>query len=163
MKIFNNIIQRIIRVVTAGAGGLLFGAMLVVVASVTSRFFNVAITGAMELMELMIGVTVAVALAYSALQKGHVAVKLIVSRFPIKTGAIIGIAVALLCLAIWGWMVYAAADITAEKGLREVSETLGLPYLPFRAAFMLGLALFSLTFVSDIYEEIRKASGKWSQ
>ena len=163
MKIFNNIIERIIRVGAAGAGGLLFGAMLLVVASVTSRFFNVAITGTMELMELMIGVTVAIALAYTALRKGHVAVKLIVSRFPIKTGAIVGIAISFLSLAIWGFMVYAAADLTAEKGLREISETLELPYLPFRAVFMLGLALFSLTFISDIFEEFKKARGKWTQ
>lgn len=163
MEIFNSTIQRVTKVGTAVAGGLLFGAMLVVVASVVTRFFNVAITGSKELMELMIGATVGIALAYTALRKGHVAVKLIVSRFPIKTGAIVGIAVSFLSLAIWFLMFGAAAQLTSEKGLREISETLELPYLPFRIVFIFGLLLLSLTFISDIVEEFRKLRGKWTQ
>lgn len=163
VEIFASIVQRVTRVGTVAAGVFLLGAMLLVVASVTSRFFKIAITGSHELMELMIAVVIAFALVYTALRKGHVVVKIIVSRFPTRLGAIVGIAVSFLSLAIWGLMSFAATQLVYEKGLREVSETLEVPYLPFRIVFILGLLLFSLTYVSDIFEEFKKVRGKWTQ
>jgi TRAP-type C4-dicarboxylate transport system permease small subunit len=160
MEIFSRIVQRVTRGGTVLAGVLLSGAMLLVVASVIFRFFNKVIVGSHELMELMIGATIAFALAYAALRKGHVVVNIIVSRFPTKLGAIVSILASFLSLAIWGLMAGAATQLIYEKGLREVSETLGLPYLPFRIAFILGLLLFSLTFVSDIFEGFKKVRGK---
>lgn len=145
------------------AGVFLLGAMLLVVTSVIVRFFNIAIVGSYELMQLMIGVTIAFALVYAALRKGHVAVKIIASRFSTRTGAIVGIAVSFLSLAIWGLMSGATAQLVYEMGLREVSETLEVPYLPFRVVFILGLLLFSLSYISDIFEELKKVRGKWTR
>lgn len=160
MEILSSIVRRVTKVGTVAAGVFLLGAMLLIVTGVIVRFFNIAIVGSFELMQLMMAVTIAFALVYAALQKGHVVVKIIVSRFPTRLGAIVGIAVSFLSLAIWGLMSWAAAQMVYEKGLREVSETLEVPYLPFRIVFILGLLLFSLTYVSDIFEGFKKVLGK---
>ena len=163
MEIFASIVQRVTKVGTVAAGIFLVGAMLLVVTGVIVRFFNIAIVGSYELMQLMIAVTIAFALVYTALRKGHVVVKIITSRFPTRIGAIVGIVVSFLSLAIWGLMSWATAQFVYEKGLREVSETLEVPYLPFRVVFILGLLLFSLSYISDIFEELKKVRGKWTR
>ena len=146
------------------AGAFLAAGMLLVVTSVASRaFFNIGVVGTYELLQLMMGVVIAFALVYTALRKGHVAVKIISSRFSLKTGAIIGIAMAFLSLAMWGITSGAIVQYLCEMGMTEMSETLEVPYLPFRAVLILGLLLLSLTYISDIYEGIRKGRGKWTQ
>ena len=160
METFTLIIQRVTRVGTILAGIFLIGAMLLVVASVISRFFNVAITGSIELMQLMISVTIAFALAYTALRKGHVVVNILISRFPVMSGAIIGVVISFISLAIWILMSYAGAQFIFEKGMTELSETLRIPYAPFRSIFTLGLLLLSLSFVSDIFENLKKVVCK---
>ena len=90
-------------------------------------------------------------------------VKIIASRFPTRFGAIVGIAVSFLSLAIWGLIAGSTAQLAYEQGLKAVSETLEVPYLPFKIAFILGLLLFSLSCISDIFEELKKVRGKWTQ
>lgn len=145
------------------AGAFLLGAMLLVLTIVISRFLKIGIPGSYEVMQLMMGVVIAFALVYAALQKRHVVVKIIASRFSARTGAIVSIVVSFLSLAIWGLMAGATAQLVFEKGLGEVSETLEVPYFPFRVAFILGLLLFSLSYISDIIEELKKVRGKWTR
>lgn len=163
MEIFSRIVQRVTRGGTVAAGVFLVGAMLLVVTSVIFRQFNIAIAGSYEMMQLMMAVVIAFALAYTALKKGHVAVKILVSRFSVRTGAIVGIAVSFLSLAIWGLVAGSTAQLVYEKGLREVSETLEVPYLPFRSVFILGCLLFSLIYIPDIFEGLKKVRGKWTR
>lgn len=163
MEIFSRIVQRATKVGTVGAGVFLLGAMLLVVTGVIARFFNIAIVGSYELLQLMMAVTIPFALVYTALRKGHVVVKIIASRFSVRTGAIVCILVSFLSLAIWGLMAGSTAQLAYEQGLRAVSETLEVPYLPFRIALILGLLLFSLSYIPDIFEELKKVRGKWTQ
>jgi TRAP-type C4-dicarboxylate transport system permease small subunit len=163
MEIFSRIVQRVTKGGTVAAGVFLWSAMFLVVASVISRQFNVAITGSHELMELMISVTIAFALVYAALQKRHVVVKIIVSRFSVRTAAIVSIVVSFLSLAIWGLIAGATAQLVYEQGMRAISETLEVPYLPFKIVLILGVLLFSLTYISDIFEELKKVRGKWNR
>lgn len=160
MEKFNHILRRVIRWGSALAGIALVVAMLIVVVSVVSRFFDIAVAGSMELMQLIMAIVIAAALAYAGLRKGHVVVKIIVSRLPVKGGSAFGIAMAFLSLVIWGLMCWAAVKFVLEIGLEEVSETLEIPYMPFRILFILGLLLFSLTYILEIFEEIQKARGK---
>jgi len=164
MEIFSRIIQRITAGGTWAAGAFLVAGMLLVVTSVACRaFFNIGVVGTYELLQLMMGVVIAFALVYAALRKGHVVVTIISSRFSLKPGVVIGIAMAFLSLAMWGLTSGATVQYLCEMGMTEMSETLEVPYLPFRAVFILGLLLFSLSYISDIYEGIRKGRGKWTQ
>lgn len=160
MELFSSIVRQVTKAGTVLAGACLLGAMLVVVASVTTRFFNVAITGSHELMELLISATIAIALVYTALRKGHVVVKIVLDKFSVRWKAITGIGTSLLSMGIWGTMSIAALLLVFDKGTRELSETLEIPYLPFRLIFIIGLILLSLTFVSDFIEEYRKVRSK---
>lgn len=162
MGTFEGIVKRVIRWGSSLAGVALIAAMLIVVVSVVSRFFDIAVAGSMEIMQLLMGIVVACALAYAALHKGHVAVKILVSRFSVKTGAAIAIIISLLSLAIWGLMCWAAVDFILEMGMTELSETLEIPYMPFRIVFILGLLFFALTYILDIFQEIQKVRGKWT-
>ncbi|MFP3975115.1 MAG: TRAP transporter small permease subunit [Dehalococcoidia bacterium] len=157
---FRRIIQRTTRGGTAVAGVVLVSSMLLVVITVIARLLNIAIPGGMELMQLMMAIVIAFALVYAALQKAHVVVRILTAKFPVRIGAIASIIVSFLSLATWGLMSFAAAQLVYDKGLREVSETLEIPYSPFRIIFIFGLLLFALSFVVDMYDEFKKVVNK---
>ena len=157
MDFFANILRRVNGVGAIMASVFLAGIMVLVVASIVVRPFGEVITGSVELIELLIIVTVAFAFGYTALNKGHIVVTLLVSRFPPRTQAIFESIGWLLSLGIWGWIFWAGVDMMAEKWIREESELLRVPYLPFRLVWVFGLLFISLIFLNDMINSIRKA------
>ena len=134
--------------------------MLLVVAVVLFRLFGKAIPGSYELIELMIVVTVAFALSYTALKQSHVVVDLLVSRFPLRTQTILAIFTYFLSMVIWGLIVWASYDIMLEKWLLEQSYLLKIPYLPFRIVWVFGLLIFSLIFLLEMYKALKQVVSR---
>jgi len=156
MKRFADIVRRIIVLGTGLGAVFLAGIMVLIVASIITRFFGRVIPGSYEMIELMIVVTVAFALAYTGLRQGHVIVNIIVSRFPQRFQGIVAGFTCLISLGIWGLMAWAAYDIAVEKGILEVTDYFLVPYIPFRFIFALGLLLLSLVFLIDMYEAMKR-------
>ena len=116
------------------------------------------------MVEVFIVITVAFALPYTALKKGHVMIDAITSHLKPRTRAIISCFTMFLSIAIWGFITWAAIVIMQEKWLGEVSFFMKIPYLPFRIIWIVGLVLFSLMYVLDFAKSIRSVVTKtWIQ
>jgi TRAP-type C4-dicarboxylate transport system permease small subunit len=138
----------------------LTGMMSLVVANIIFRLCGSVIPGSYEISELMVVVVAAFALGYAALYKSHVVVKIVVSRFPQRTQAILEALMSLISLGTWAVITWASVNILAEKWLIERTELLWVPFLPFRFVFVFGLGLFSLVYLMDLFKALRQAVRK---
>jgi TRAP-type C4-dicarboxylate transport system permease small subunit len=114
---------------------------------------NKPVTGSYELIQFMMVITVALAVAYAAVEKGHVTIDIFTSHFPKKTRAIIDSLVGVLGLGIGIIMTWQACLYVGT--LREshlLSTVLLAPMYPFVGIVAFGLAFFSLTLLAHILE-----------
>jgi TRAP-type C4-dicarboxylate transport system permease small subunit len=147
-------------------GGMTLGAffllamMTTVVANVIYRFFGHVIVGSYELVELMILVTVSFALGYTAQKKSHVVINILITRFPSRVQSTLEAIMSFISLATWGIIAWASANILIERWLRERTEMLDIPYLPFRFIWLFGLILLCLVYMLWIYKSSNEAVKK---
>ncbi|MFC1535374.1 TRAP transporter small permease [Thermodesulfobacteriota bacterium] len=144
------LVHRITRVGAFVGGVFLILAMLLLISNIFGRFTQMVIPGSYEIFEMMMAIPVAFALVYAALHKTHVVVNLIVTRFPPRLNAASEILASLVSLVIWGLIFWGGAHLVYESGLREMTETLGIPYMPFRIILLFGIFLFCLTHILDM-------------
>lgn len=160
MDFLSDLIERTTKLGIVAGGGFLLVAMMIHVSNILGRFFKFVIPGSYEIFELIMVIPVGFALVYAALHKYHVTVDVIVTRFPEKLRAAADILASLLGFVIWGLIVYAASAMAAETGLQELSETLEIPYLPFRMIWIFCLLLFCLTYLVELSRSVRRYLDK---
>jgi TRAP-type C4-dicarboxylate transport system permease small subunit len=138
----------------------LVGMMVLITASVIYRRIGHVIPGTYELSELMIVVTTAFALGYAALNKRHIVIKVVVERFPQRAQAILEAVMSFISLATWATIAWTGFLILSKRWLNEASETLSVPYLPFRLIFLVGLVLLCSVYLIDMVKALRQAMKK---
>ena len=131
--------------------------MLLTCADVVLRAFDRPIPGTYELVGYFGAVIVAFALAYTAVERGHIAVELLVDRLPRRGQVLIegvgGIAASSLFVVLaWQSRVYARDLI--ESG--DVSLTLGIPTWPFVFSLAVGCAMLSLVLLLDGLRQLKR-------
>jgi len=141
----------------AGAA-VLFIMMLLTTGDVIGRYlFNSPIMGTFELTEFLMVCLVFCSLAYTQSQRGHVAVDILVSRFPKfvqDVFKIINYLMTLLVLILITWM-------SIERGFEvkaghDCSGTLLIPVYPFVFAVAVGSAAMGLEIVVSLIKTIQK-------
>ena len=154
-------IAKAINRVSTGLNGVSASAivfiMLLTCADVVMRFFGRPIPGTYELVGYFGAVIVAFALAYTSVERGHIAVTMLVDHLPRRPrhvvealGAMAG--AALFGLLAWQSLVY-AADLR-ESG--DVSLTLGVPTWPFVSCIVAGSAVLALVLLVDALRDFKK-------
>jgi len=142
--------------------GILLAMMFLTAADVFGRYFlHRPIVGAYELQEYLMVCVVSLTLAYGAVEKGHVVVDILVSRFPRRAQAIIGAFTTFfgVCLcSVITWQAVGYVQRTLGSGL--VSATLKIPRYPFIGVLVFGMALFCLVLVKDFLEFLSQAVRK---
>jgi TRAP-type C4-dicarboxylate transport system permease small subunit len=120
--------------------------------NVICRALGIAMTGYMELVEiLMIGVGMA-ALAISAFEKTQVAIDVVVNLFAAEHQIIFQIFASVVNLVFWGATLFVTTDFVLGDSLHERTEILNVPVFPFYVLWVLGLVLLFLVFVLDTLE-----------
>ena len=124
------------------AGVAVVGMMLLTCADVLLRLLRHPIPGTYELVGFLGTVIISFALALTSLEKGHIAVEILVERFPARVQSGIEavtslIGAALFALLAWQSLIY-GADMR-QSG--EVSVTLTMPIYPFIWGIAAGSAL----------------------
>jgi TRAP-type C4-dicarboxylate transport system permease small subunit len=157
MEYFTRLVKQINGVGVALGAAFLVGMMVLIVANIIYRLAGHVVTGSYELSELMIVVTVAFALGYAALQKSHVVVKILISRFPERWQAILEAFTSFLSMGTWAVIAWASSLIFFERWLTEESEMLLIPFLPFRIVLLFGLILIALVYLIYMVMALRKA------
>lgn len=156
------VISRISWVANSAGAGVLVVMMFLIVIDVLLRYFlNRPLKGVFELIEFMVAIVVCLGMAYTGVQKGHVAVELVVSRFSPRVQALIDsfnylVSTILFLLISWKSVVY--AKVLWVSGL--TSAILYVPVYPF--VFVLGLCsgllglVFLLHFIDSISRMIKR-------
>jgi len=115
------------------------------------------IAGTYELVCFMGAVAVAFAMAHTSIEKGHVAVSLLVRMFPQRVQAVIQVitgSFSFILFAMISWRSVLYALHLRESG--EVSLTLQLPFYPF----VFGIAFASAAVCLALFVEIASSLGR---
>ncbi len=143
----------------AGLGIVL--AMLLVVVNVPLRAINRPIQGVYEYAGFIMAVIIAFALAYCAVQNGHIAIEFLIEKLPVKLQKIIN---TFFGTILFFFIVFAGIqmiDYARKSALSgEVSPTAHIPIYPF--IFMVAIGLFALSLVEFI-KLIKGVMGKWNR
>ena len=156
MDRFTNIIGRIVRGGTIAGSIFLLVVVLIIVINVIIRFFGHMIPGHYELVSLITVISVAFSLSYTAIHKGHIAMKILVSRLTERNQIILGAFTTVVSIAVWAAIAWASITVIQDKMLKEVSNMLLIPYLPFRCVWVFGLILYCLVMVTDLFMTKRR-------
>lgn len=143
------------------AGTAIVIMMVLTCADVVLRYFRCPIPGTYELVCYLGAVAVAFAMAHTSVQRGHVAVSLIVRLMPRRIRGIIDATTSifgfiLFALITWQSVVYAEA----LRASGEVSLTLRLPFYPFVYGVGFASAAVCLVLLTDILNGLAKVSGR---
>lgn len=137
------------------AGLFLLAMISITGANIVLRLFGLPIRGTFELMGYFGAVVTALALGYTQIKRGHIAVDIVVLRFSKNTQRILHTVNHLICMAFFSivtWQVFKYATTLRETG--EVTETLQIIYYPFTYAVSLGCLILAFTFLVDFLKSL---------
>jgi TRAP-type C4-dicarboxylate transport system permease small subunit len=140
------------------ASGAVVTMMLLSTADIVLRFFGRPIPGAYELVGFLGTLVVSFALARTAMEKGNIAVDILVEKLPRRAQTVIGLAndaIGGVLFGLIGWQSLRYALELKQSG--EVSSTLGMPVYPFALGIALGCGLLALVLFSDFLARFDKA------
>ena len=147
---------------TSKIGGIigtiaLVSIMLIVVANIIFRLTGHVIPGTYEMVSAISVVTVAFALGYAAVEGSHVVITSLVDKVPQRFRRILKIFTGILHLCVWGLVFWGALSITLERwSTSEASQTIFLPYPPFRVIFTVGLLIFSVVILLNMFKLLKR-------
>ena len=157
-----NFLERVIRDISVtinriGVGFLAVMMFMTGVDVVMRYIFNRPISGAYELTELMMVILVFFGLAYTQMEKEHVAVDLVYTRFAPKMKTIANCVSYFLCMGLFvimTWQSIKQAQSKWNSGL--VTGTLGIPLWPFYLITAMGCLVMCFVFIGDLFKSARK-------
>lgn len=157
-------IQRIIRVAVWISCFGLVGITLVFVIDVCMRsVLNLPLPGTMEIVKVLMVLVIFFALAYTAVEKEHVSIDLVVSRLPRRIQAILDSFASLLgvlVLAVISWQLGARAWENFVGTNPMHSSRLLIPYAPFLLIAALGCIPFCAYLLWSFLRHMRSALRK---
>lgn len=143
------------RLLVVLAGLCLLILIFMTSANVLLRIFWKPIPGTFELMGYFGALLAAFALGYTQMQGKHIAVDVLVAKFPAKAKIFLRVVNNLVCCLLFslaGWQIGAKASILREYG--EVTETLRIPYYPFTYAVAVGFIILTLVLLTDLLKTL---------
>lgn len=162
MDVLDKISQRLNQIFVWIAGCILGIMIFLTCANIFLRAVWVPIAGTFELMGYFGAVITAFALGYTQINRGHIAVDVIVLRFSERTRRMLHIINSLICMVFFAlvtWQIAMYGTTLWKTG--EVTETLRIIYYPFTYAVALGCALLSLVFLTDVLKSfVQKRNEK---
>ena len=143
------------RLLTFIGGVFLVAMVLMTCANIFSRNVWVPIKGTFELMGFFGAIVTAFALGYTQLNKGHIAVDVLINTFSAKTRKILqGInnGVCTVFFGIAAWQIAVKATNLMTTG--EITETLRIIYYPFTYAVAFGCLVLALVMLTDLLKSL---------
>lgn len=135
-------------------GGALAVMMFLTALDVAFRYiFNSPIAGALETVEYIMAILIPFSIAYCAFKKSHVAVELIVGKFPKKIQILLemlttAVTLAFVALIAWQNVLY-TREIYESK---LTSSVLLIPTYPFVVPVAVGFGVFALSLIVHFFQ-----------
>lgn len=137
-------------------GAFFIAAMMVLTTvDVFLRYaFDKPIGGVAELCGIMLVMVVAAALGWTALERGHVKVDLLMEHLPKKVQYVVDAITLIMSFGIFALMtVWTTGEMFAEA---QTSSILRVSMIPFQWIFWVGLVVFCICIIVLIIEHFRK-------
>lgn len=150
------------RVLAWIAGLALIAMMMFTVADMVLRGFGHPVAGSYEVIGWLSAASMALALGYTQLHRGHVAIDLVVERLPGRGRASVDVATSLMSLLLFtavAWYVARYGVVLHETG--SLSETLKAIVYPWVYVVAIGCAGLALALLVDFLRAVgRLVSGR---
>lgn len=143
------------------AGGAMVLMMLLSVVNMILRAFSRPFGGITEVVGWLAALTVALALGYTQMERGHVSIDLLMSRFSPRARALVDSLTSFISMFL---SVMAARQLIIHAGRLwergSVSETLHISFFPFVYAVAFGFLCLALALLVDgikyLFEAVKK-------
>jgi len=149
MAVLDTITTLLNRVLIALAGVFLVAMIGLTCANIVCRFLWVPLRGTFELMGFFGAVITAFALAGAWVNGSHIAVDVLIHRYPKKlqsAAAVISNGLSMVFFGVAAWQITRWATTIRQTG--EVTETLRIIYYPFIYAVAVGCAVLALVLLT---------------
>jgi len=157
IKIVNGLAQRLYWI----AGAAIVTMMLITCADVVLRYFRKPIPGTYELVCFLGAVAVAFAMAHTSVERGHVAVSLVVRYFPRRVQGFIDAVTSIFGLVLFALIAWYSLQYAGDlRATGEVSLTLELPFYPFVFGVGFSAIAVCLVLLTDLYNSLVKVFSK---
>lgn len=161
MGYFERSFQRVSRVLDNIGSVTVVALAVLICGNIVGRLFKQPILGTYDIAGFMGAVLFSFALAYCALQGGHVAVGIVVDRLSQRTQAIVGIVTGIIstgffAMAAWQCGVY-GTDLWHHGTLSQTTKT---PLHPFVYAVAFGCLMLFLALLVDVFKSVAKVVKK---
>lgn len=131
--------------------------MLLSTADVVLRLFGKPIPGTYELVGFLGTAVVSFALAFTSIEKGHIAVEILVEKLPQRAQLAIEAFCNLIGALLFGVIAYQAILYALDfRKSGEVSATLQMPAYPFIFGIAIGCALLCLLLIADFIKSLQR-------
>ena len=133
-------------------------------ADIVLRLFRHPILGTYEVAGFLGAVVASFAMAQTTIERGHVAVQVIVARFSPRVQEVIYVITHLLSLllfALLAWECIRYGNDLWTSG--EVSMTLQLPFFPVLYGIALSAAIVCLVLLVDILQVMARGAEAWTE
>jgi TRAP-type C4-dicarboxylate transport system permease small subunit len=158
LAVFNKIVSSVTHFFDRVAQAGVMAMMLLVVANILSRIVWKPIFGTYDYTEFIGALMVSFAVAWCAMQKGHISVELVVARLPERVKGIIGIITGILGLGIFGLVTWQSLLFAYDTWLVGGSSMGALvPNYPYMYGVAFGIALLCLAILVDLGKSLVKA------
>ncbi len=135
--------------------------MLLSVADVALRMFGKPIPGTYELVGFLGTIVVSFALAFTSMEKGHIAVEILVERLPQRTQFAIETVTNFVSFLVFGLIAYQAFLYALDiKRSGEVSLTLQMPVYPFLFGMAVGFSLLCFLLIADFIKSLQRTLAR---
>ena len=159
IKVITSAVRHLVTAINYIGIVALFGIMVFTSTNVFLRYvLHKPITGSFDITELLMVIMIACSFAFTAMEKGHVNVNLIVSKFPLwmqrnidMTGKIVVIGV----LIFFSWQTALQGELSRIKHV-EAGPT-GILIFPFYYLLALGFVLMAIVIFSDLLKSVSKS------
>ncbi|NNG07534.1 MAG: TRAP transporter small permease [Desulfobacteraceae bacterium] len=139
--------------------------MFLTFADVLLRYiFNSPVPGATELIEFMMGIVVTFSVAYTAHEKSHIGVDLLVMKLKERTRKMIGVFTNFLTLGLFiliCWQTYIL--MTEDYHSKIISAVLYIPVYPFIATVTVGFVILCLVLLAEFFGLLGEVISEWTR
>jgi len=132
--------------------------MVLVTLNVIMRYGFTSIKGTYDYVGLITATAVVLAVAYTAYQRGHIEIEILMERFPQRVQAVVGsimmlIVTVFFCIASWQCVVVGQS----MKAANETTMAVYVPLYPFMYILAFGFALTAIATILHTIKYVAKA------
>jgi tripartite ATP-independent transporter DctM subunit len=139
--------------------------MLVTTVDVLSRFFfNLPITGSIEITGFLLVLTILLGIPYAAARKQHVTIDILTHKLSERVGLVLNsitlfIAITLFAVIVWRSIDYALL----MNSMNRVTAVLRMPISPFVLVVAFGFALTGCVLLINLLRNVEQGVNNWKQ